>query len=83
MAHAIMLQTDEILVKPMNVPALIDAIKQRLASGPASYTVSRERCHDSGTLHGEQHSGLVQRVEQEETLMADLELRCGHLTQVL
>src|ERR1700722_17729148 len=33
-AHAILLQTDEILVKPMNVAALIDAIKQRLANGP-------------------------------------------------
>src|SRR5580658_4138214 len=31
-AHAILLQADEILVKPMNVTALVDAIKQRLAS---------------------------------------------------
>jgi len=32
-AHAILLQTDEILVKPMDVTALVDAIKQRLATG--------------------------------------------------
>lgn len=33
-ANAILMQTDEILVKPMNVPDLLDAIKQRLAKGP-------------------------------------------------
>jgi len=32
-AHAIMLQADEILVKPMDIPALITAIKQRVAQG--------------------------------------------------
>jgi ABC-type sugar transport system substrate-binding protein len=32
-AHAILLQTDEILVKPMDVTALVDGIKQRLATG--------------------------------------------------
>src|SRR5581483_11507985 len=33
-ANAILMQADEILVKPMNVPALIDAIRQRLAKRP-------------------------------------------------
>jgi DNA-binding NtrC family response regulator len=33
-AQAILLQTDEILVKPMDVNMLVDAIKQRLAAGP-------------------------------------------------
>src|ERR1700733_9872055 len=33
-AQAILLQTDQILVKPMNIPALIEAIEQRLASVP-------------------------------------------------
>src|SRR6202789_19149 len=33
-AHAILLQADEILVKPMDITALVDVIKQRLASGP-------------------------------------------------
>ena len=32
-AQAILLQTDQILVKPMNIPALIEAIEQRLAIG--------------------------------------------------
>jgi DNA-binding NtrC family response regulator len=33
-AQAIMLQADEILVKPMDVTALVDTIKKRLAIGP-------------------------------------------------
>src|SRR3984957_11079067 len=32
-AQAILLQTDQILVKPMNIPALIEAIEQRLTIG--------------------------------------------------
>src|ERR1700727_672797 len=31
--HAILLQADQILVKPMKLPALVEVIKQRLASG--------------------------------------------------
>ena len=33
-AQAILLQADQILVKPMNIPALLEAIEQRLASAP-------------------------------------------------
>ena len=33
-ANAILMQADEILVKPMNIPDLLDAITQRLAKGP-------------------------------------------------
>ena len=33
-AQAILLQTDQILVKPMRVQALVDAIKERLTAGP-------------------------------------------------
>jgi DNA-binding response OmpR family regulator len=32
-SHAIMLQTDQILVKPMNAPDLVTAIRERLATG--------------------------------------------------
>src|ERR1700677_2169577 len=32
-SHAILLQADQILVKPMDVTALVEVIKQRLASG--------------------------------------------------
>src|SRR3984957_17743590 len=34
-AQAILLQTDQILVKPMSIPALIETIEQRLESGLA------------------------------------------------
>jgi DNA-binding response OmpR family regulator len=83
--QAILLQTDEILVKPMNVPVLVDAIKQRLASGPRttrlveSVATILERSAESSI------QDWFERVEQEETLMAvpmNRELRCGHLTQV-
>jgi DNA-binding response OmpR family regulator len=82
-AHAILLQTDEILVKPMNVPALVDAIKQRLANGPRatrlveSVATILERSSESSI------QDWFERVEQEETLMAipmSRELRCSHLT---
>jgi len=35
-AHAILLQADEILVKPVDIVALVEVIKQRLANGPGS-----------------------------------------------
>ncbi|MDP9050487.1 MAG: response regulator [Acidobacteriota bacterium] len=38
-SHAIMLQADQILVKPMDVKALIAAIKERLATGPPAARV--------------------------------------------
>jgi DNA-binding NtrC family response regulator len=39
-SHTIMLQADQILVKPMDVTALVDAIKQRLALGaPAARAI--------------------------------------------
>ncbi|NYF80839.1 response regulator [Granulicella arctica] len=84
-AHAILLQTDEILVKPMNIPALVDAIKQRLANGPKKTRVVEsvatilERSIESSI------QDWLKRVEQEETLMAipmSREQRCGHLVQV-
>jgi CheY-like chemotaxis protein len=35
-AQAILLQVDEILIKPMAIPALVNAITKRLSDGPAS-----------------------------------------------
>jgi CheY-like chemotaxis protein len=84
-AHAILLQADEILVKPMGVTALVDAIKQRLASGPSHLRVGEsvatilERSTDS-TIQD-----WLERVELDESLMAiplSRELRCVHLISV-
>jgi DNA-binding response OmpR family regulator len=84
-AQAILLQTDEILVKPMDVIMLVDAIKQRLAAGPSRIRVVEsvatilERSAES-TI-----SDWYLLVEKEETLMAvpmSFQLRSGHLVQV-
>jgi CheY-like chemotaxis protein len=84
-AHAIMLQADEILVKPMDVKALVDAIKSRLATGPTRLRVVEsvatilERSVDS-TIED-----WFERVGLEESLMAiplSRELRCFHLISV-
>jgi ActR/RegA family two-component response regulator len=84
-AQAILLQTDEILVKPMDVNMLVEAIKQRLAVGPTrtrlveSVATILERSAD-GTI-----SDWYALVVKEESLMAipmTFELRSGHLAQV-
>lgn len=84
-ANAILMQTDEILVKPMNVPDLIDAITQRLAKGPLhrrkveSLAAILERTTEVGI------ADWYELVEKEESLMAvplSREARCRHLPQV-
>lgn len=85
-AQAIMLQADEILVKPMHVPALIDAIKNRLAAGPARLRVVEsvadilERCETS-TIED-----WYDRIQQDKGVMAvqlTRDLRCNHLRPLL
>lgn len=82
-AHAIMLQADEILVKPMDVPALVDAIKKRLASGPSHLRV----VESVATILERSVESTIQdwfkRVQLDESLMAiplSEELRCSHLS---
>jgi ActR/RegA family two-component response regulator len=83
--QAILLQTDEILVKPMDVNMLVDAIKQRLAVGP-----TRTRLVESVATILERSTESTIRdwyelVEKEESLMAipmTFQLRSGHLVQV-
>jgi CheY-like chemotaxis protein len=84
-AHAIMLQADEILVKPMDVQALVDTINNRLATGP-----SRLRVVESvATILERSVASTIQdwfaRIELEESLMAvplSREQRCFHLVPV-
>ncbi|HXC94596.1 MAG TPA: response regulator [Edaphobacter sp.] len=84
-ANAILMQTDEILVKPMNVADLIDAIKQRLAKGPLhkrkveTLATILERTTEVGI------ADWYEEVEKEDTLMAvplSREARCKHLPQL-
>jgi CheY-like chemotaxis protein len=80
--QAILLQTDEILVKPMDVTSLIQTIRQRLASGPLRTrtveTVAEilDRTIDSTIQE------WFERIQKDATLMSvpmSRELRCGHL----
>jgi CheY-like chemotaxis protein len=85
-ANAILLQTDEILVKPMNVPALLEAITQRLAKGP----IQRRKIESLATIlertTGDTIADWYRGVQQEDALMAiplSQEDRCSHLPQLL
>jgi CheY-like chemotaxis protein len=84
-ADAILLQADEILVKPMDVAGLINTIKRRMEQGPTqqrlveSVAAILERTTQSTIDH------WFERVELEGTLMAipmNYEDRCGHLPLV-
>ena len=84
-ANAILLQADEILVKPMDVSELIDVIHKRLVSGPKrrriieSVPTILERTTQSTIQH------WFERVEQEESLTKiplSYELRSRHLPLV-
>jgi CheY-like chemotaxis protein len=84
-AHAILLQADEILVKPMNVEALLAAIKQRLASGSPGMrvveTVAAILERSAESTIGE----WFKRIGTDEKVMSvsmGYEERCGHLPQV-
>jgi YesN/AraC family two-component response regulator len=84
-AKAILLQADEILVKPMEVSTLIDTIKQRVAIGaPRSRLVESvatilERSTDS-TIR--EWFSDVEAEEKLKTVPLPFELRCAHLPQL-
>src|SRR5450432_1952969 len=84
-AHAILLQTDEILVKPMTVPALVTAIRQRLAKGsnPSRKVETVATILERSAFDSIQE--WFKHVQQEEMLMAiplSEGLRCDHLPQL-
>jgi hypothetical protein len=85
-ANAILMQTDEILVKPMNIPDLITAITQRLAKGPLHKNRKVETL--ATILQRTTEAGIAdwyEGVEKEEILMAiplSREDRCKHLPQL-
>jgi DNA-binding response OmpR family regulator len=84
-AHAILLQTDEILVKPMRVPDLVEAIRQRLASGPLSPRIVESVATILERSAEESINEWFHQVQDEESIMAvslsEAE-RCGHLPQL-
>jgi DNA-binding response OmpR family regulator len=85
-SRAIMLQADQILVKPMDVTALIATIKERLASGPPAARVVEsvatilERTSESTV---QEWFAYVQKDESLMTAPLTFEQRTSHLPKVL
>src|ERR1700730_6381219 len=84
-ANAILMQADEILVKPMNIPDLLDAITQRLAKGP----LHKRKIETLATILERTTEGSIDawyvEVEKEDTLKVvhlSREARCRHLPQL-
>jgi CheY-like chemotaxis protein len=85
-AQAILLQTDQILVKPMNIPALIEAIEQRLAIGPPPSRVIESVATILESSIQSTIDAWFERVEIEKKLTIvsmSREQRVGHLPKVL
>ena len=84
-AHAILRQADQILVKPMDVTALVAAINERLAIGPPAVRIIEtvatilERTTAS-TIQA--WFALVQTEKKVMTVSLTFDQRCGHLPQV-
>src|SRR6202161_1888532 len=85
-AQAILLQTDQILVKPMNIPALIEAIEQRLANGPVPSRVIQSVATILEYSIRSTIEAWYERVanDQKVTVVSmSREQRVGHLPKVL
>jgi YesN/AraC family two-component response regulator len=85
-ANAILMQADEILVKPMNVEDLIRTIEQRLQEGP----MHRRKVESLGTILERTTPGIIDdwySMVLTEDLLSEVvlsrELRCQHLPQLL
>jgi len=84
-ANAILMQTDEILVKPMNVLDLIDAITQRLAKGPQHRRKVESLAAILVRTAEDSIADWYEGVEKEDILMEvpmSRESRCKHLPQL-
>jgi CheY-like chemotaxis protein len=85
-AQAILLQTDQILVKPMNIPALIEAIEQRLANGPPPSRVIESLATILESSIQSTIDAWFERVANDKKITAvsmSREQRVGHLPRVL
>jgi CheY-like chemotaxis protein len=85
-AQAILLQTDQILVKPMNIPALIETIEQRLASGPAPSRAIESLATILESSIQSTIDSWYERVANDKKITAvsmSREQRVGHLPKVL
>ena len=83
--QAILLQADEILVKPMDVSSLVKVINQRLASGPLNLRIVETVATILERSAPEIIRDWYKHIETEQALMAvpmTEEERCSHLPQV-
>jgi DNA-binding response OmpR family regulator len=84
-AHAILLQADEILVKPMVGTELLNAIKQRLASGSratrAVETVAAILERSAENTIGDWYK-CIETDKKVMSISMSYEQRCGHLPQL-
>lgn len=85
-ANAILMQTDEILVKPMDIVDLVDVIKQRLAKGPLHRrkveTLATILARTSAEIIDDWYDG-VERDTEINVLPLSREARCHHLPHLL
>jgi CheY-like chemotaxis protein len=85
-AQAILLQADQILVKPMNIPALIEAIEQRLAAGASPSRVIESVATILEYSIPSTVDAWFERVEKDKKLTViamGREQRVGHLPKVM
>ena len=83
-ANAIVLQTDEILVKPMNVESLLKHIEQRLLTGAPPARVVESVATILSRTTQDCIDLWCERVQNDPKIMGvplSDELRCGHLPQ--
>jgi CheY-like chemotaxis protein len=84
-AQAILMQADEVIVKPMDITALVDVIQHRVAVGPVRHRVveSAAAILDRTTQASiEEWYRLVQTNRLVMSVPMSRELRCRHLSQV-
>src|SRR3984893_7215215 len=84
-AHAILRQADQILVKPMGVTALVEAIMERLAIGPTAVRIIEPVATILDRTTGQTIQAwfaLVQTEKKVMTVSLTFDQRCGHLPQV-
>jgi hypothetical protein len=84
-AQAILLQADQILVKPMDITALVEAIRQRLASGSAGVRVVETVAAILERSVQKTIQEWFELIQTSKVVMAvplSYEQRCGHLPQV-
>jgi CheY-like chemotaxis protein len=84
-AQAILQQVDEILVKPMEIPALVKAIKKRLSDGPSSPAIVETVAAILDRSTSECIEDWFQEVQRDPKLVKvslSRQQRIGHLPQV-